>query len=92
MTDQMPGEQARSARRASEGRPEAYELRDKTSGQLWGGSPKRQRGKDVRPTLADASGCPAGFVPEPYGLLMPTKLPSCSRASAHRNAPTSGLS
>jgi hypothetical protein len=27
-----------------------------------------------------------------HGLLIPTKLPSCSRASAHRNAPTSGLS
>ncbi len=25
-------------------------------------------------------------------LLIPTKLPSCSRASAHRKAPTSGLS
>ncbi len=27
-----------------------------------------------------------------HGLLIPTKLPSLSRASAHRNAPTSGLS
>ncbi len=27
-----------------------------------------------------------------YGRLIPTKLPSLSRASAHRNAPTSTLS
>src|SRR5947209_3005574 len=28
----------------------------------------------------------------PHGLLMPTKPPSFSRLSAHRKAPTSGLS
>lgn len=41
---------------------------------------------------ARAAGVFAGRAgpPGPYGRLMPTKLPSFSRASAHRNAPTSG--
>src|SRR5207302_10275254 len=50
------------------------------------------RVQGVRPPRPPEAAAGVRGVRRVQGRLMPTKLPSFSRASAHRNAPTSGLS